>query len=307
MSKKNNVDLGHSVTDADKGWIFAGVIDYGAFGAGNCHIQNHAIRYGYIVQNPNNPNEQHVYGSDCITKFWLACFYKDLSPEKFTELYKKHHTIFKKLAKLLYQLGKYGYKLEKKDFPQNFLELSTTMIMLKNKLKTEIKRRKALWKEAKNAYTKARSLRKNRRLLNQKKLQFLQKYPDFRSLVRHQNEFHKLPNGLENIARDFILRFNQHGEVHHGGLTPKQETVLKRMADVLEGRTPPSTNGNPSLIAELVKLAPSITNTWITDDFLPSIIKQLGYKKDLSPKQWAVLDRNGIDVQALKQAGGIPL
>jgi len=289
---KKEVKMGYSIHDASEGWEFEEVLDYGEFGIATCHI-GHPIRYAYIVRNPKT-GESHVYGSQCITKFWLNLYYKDLAEDKFTELYKKYQKLFVKFIKLVYQNAKYG--LSKGEFPQNFEELEATVNNLKTQLKNEIKRRRG---EIKKALKQIEA----EQILKVRKREFLKNNEEFKVLVEHQHEFAtKLHGFLLKFATNMIEKFDRWGNVH---LSEKQSDILKKINEILTGEVQ-QTQGNPELIQKIEELVPTIRNQWLLSDFIPSILKQLEYKKNLSEKQWMVLARNGIDTNALRGEESAP-
>jgi hypothetical protein len=282
---KKHIEMGYAIRDANAGWKFVEVIDYGDFGAGHCHIQNHAIRYGHIVQSPTNPDDYHVYGSDCICKFWICSMYKNIDPVKFEELYAKYRPMFLKFTKLVYQMRKHD--LEIPPFPQTFPELEDNIKVMRDRLAKEIARKKALVNQAMQQIKTGSSLRRKKRA-------FCKTYPEVAEFISLRANVDLLNGSYHgDAARDFLARYDQNGEIHRTGITPKQLGLLKNINKKLKDI---STNGNPTLARKILKLIPTVpnSNSWLRHDFLPSLVRQLTYKKDLSPKQWAVLERNKL-------------
>lgn len=304
MVKRKDVLMGFSVEDVAENWKFVDVVDYGEFGAGSCHI-GHPIRYGHIVENPKT-GEQHVYGSQCICKFWIFQQFKDIDPSKFKELYKQYHKLFVKLGKLIYQATTRGISIPK--FPQTFDELESVVDELKQRIKEFIKQKRAEFKKAMKQYEKSEVLRIKRK-------RFTNKYPEMKILMSFQDNLTVLQPSqfLMSFAQDFISKFATWGEVQWGELTEKQYAMLKKVTEILQGKRPLFDNGNgngngngnkqgnPELIRKLKELQSNVYNSWIRDTFIPSLIKQLEYKTDLSEKQWEVFGRNGIDVSELRK------
>jgi hypothetical protein len=302
------VNLGLSVEDAIGGWRFVDVIDYGGIGIEYCHI-GHQIRYGFIVSNPDNATETHIYGSECICKFWIAEKYKNLDAAKFQELYQQYHPLFTRFTKWLYLSRHYGLPIT--EFPQNLDDLKITVDELKDLVTTEKKRRKAIWKRATISYTRTQSIRSRERA-------FLRENPDFATLYTNydpaklracRNYFY------ERFARDVIFKYEHY---HSLTISAKQHAVIEEINKVLSAplqTTPqttlptstqtspptqsPQTNGNPELVKKLQTILPYITRPWFKQEFLPSLIRQLEYKTELSDKQKALLQKNKIDIDAL--------
>jgi len=276
---KENVEMGFSIKDADAGWVFEDIIDYGEFGNAMCHI-GHPIRYGYIVINPQNPEEQHIYGSDCICKFWIAMEYKEINSEKFTELYTKYHPLFMRFAKLLYQLRKYGIQVPQ--FPQNLAELETRVAEMKDHFRGEIRRRRTEWKKALQEYEK-------QILVKRQKKEFLEQNPVFVTFIENQEYIEeKLQHSpfLFKFALDMVEKFERYGNLQ---LSEKQWSIIRQINDQMR-------SGNPELAEKIKQLIPTITNNWLKTNFLPSLVRQLEYKANLSEKQLEILRNYNIEI-----------